>query len=56
MVAKKLGDDGKALKPEHKRNVEESVKVYKALELYRDKIITKNPSYYASLVQGNRFN
>ena len=52
MVAKKLGDDGKALKPEHKRNVEESVKVYKeALELYRDKIITKNPSYYAGAHQ-----
>ena len=52
MVAKKVGDSGRDLINEDKQNIEKSVEVYKqALELYRDKIVTKNPSYYAGAYQ-----
>ena len=52
MVAKRNGTSPDGINVSQKRNVEESVKVYKeALQLYKDKIKTKNPSYFAGAYQ-----
>ena len=51
MMADKKGDS-MPLPPGKKQNMDESIKLYEeALALYRDKVTTKNPSYFAGAYQ-----
>ena len=51
MIADKHGDSGPLL-PQKKKDLDKAIKLYtEALELYREKVVTKNPSYFAGAYQ-----